>query len=394
MPLNKANISLRNNTTAGYNNVTDADGISEAQYNTSILEIAEFLGALGITDISGLQAALDARLESTDIDTFTKLGAITTDLVDNVISSIGGSITFVGSINAFMGNNGWTIQSGTNLFRVLTTGVSITGPLTNAIDRSASAVTLDYIQRAFVENALAPNVSTSVDVVISVASTNADVAFGGDTVSNAGSARAEVQLQANAGEIQVSEMYSFRYYYVEIVQDGTGGRSFAGWGAGGTTSYTFSGDIGASLLRTAANSITKYRLWKDHQDVVHVERLNENEVDNGINGLTIQTGTVSIPFLNSTIFRRYSLSLGENITVSFADAAFRTGYSIVVTVTGAARTIIWPTSVASVTSAVAAITGASWTAGTNTLILPVGIFELGIDFDGTNDLLKVVGPYE
>lgn len=240
---------------------------------------------------------------------------------------------------------------------------------------------------------LSPDVINLTAITISTAGENADVNFGASV--SAGNANATITLLENAGQFRVSALYNYRHYYVEVIQSGvTAGLTFTGWAAAPSTSFTFSGDIGTDLLNTAIGSITKFRLWGDNQNVIHVERLDENEFDNGINGLTIQTGTVSIPFLNSTKFRRYSLSLGEDVTVSFVDAAFRTGYSIVVTVTGASRAITWPSSVAAVTSAVAAITGASWVAGTNILTLPVGTFELGIDFDGTNDLLKVVGPYE
>lgn len=41
MSIDRSSISLRNNAATGFNNVTDADGISEIQYNSSIIEIVE-----------------------------------------------------------------------------------------------------------------------------------------------------------------------------------------------------------------------------------------------------------------------------------------------------------------------------------------------------------------
>lgn len=367
MPLNKANISLRNNTTAGYNNVTDSDGISEAQYNTSVLEIAEFLGQSGVS--TAIRQPPYATIAARNSDQA------------NVDVGIIVEVTDASADTTVVSGIAWYARTSTGWQKI----AAIEGFRENILIALANLASEVRVE-------LSPDVINAVNVTINTASENAAIAFGSGT--SAGNAAVNVTLNENAGQFQVSEMYQYRHYYVQVFQGITAGRTFAGWANAPSGSFTFAGDIATDELNTAAGEITKYRLWLDNQNVVHVERLDENEVSSGITALQIQTGAVAIPFLNTIKPLRYSLSLGEDITVTFVDAAFRTSFRIVVTVTGAARTITWPTSVAAVTSAVAAIPGASWTAGTNDLVLPVGIFELGFDFDKTNDLLKVVGPYE
>lgn len=107
------------------------------------------------------------------------------------------------------------------------------------------------------------------------------------------------------------------------------------------------------------------------------------------------SGTVTLNFNNT----RYPLSyvgrsISQNLTFAFSNANNRTSIKLSLEITGAARTFTFPSSVKAVTSAVSAITGASWNSTDQILTLPVGLFEVGIDFDGVNDFLKVVGPYE
>lgn len=369
MAINRSNISLRNNTTAGYNNVTDADGISETQWNSSVLEIAESIvdldrGIISYADI----AARDADQTNVDVG---RMVEVLDASADATVASGRAYYRRTGS--------GWNKISASEGFRENLGALALLSTVNLA--NLASEVRVE----------LSPDVINFVNITINTASENAAIAFGSGT--SAGDAKAIITLNENAGQFQVSQMFAYRHYYVEVIQGATAGRTFTGWAAGGGNMFTFSGDIGTNLLNTPIGAITKYRLWLDNQNVVHVERLDENEVDNGINGLTIQTGAVAIPFLNSIKFRRYSLSLGENITVSFSDASFRTSWKIFVTVTGAARNIIWPSTVLMPTNT-SNIMGVTWVTASKTLTLPVGQFEIAGDFDGTSDFVKVTDVYE
>ena len=111
-----------------------------------------------------------------------------------------------------------------------------------------------------------------------------------------------------------------------------------------------------------------------------------------IETLTSATNAVSINWNSLSRHREFSLTLNENTTVSFTNAANRSLYIIYLNITGASRTITLPAS-AVMPPDTSNITGVEWTTATNTLELPIGLFELAANFDGTNDYFKLAGPY-
>ena len=102
------------------------------------------------------------------------------------------------------------------------------------------------------------------------------------------------------------------------------------------------------------------------------------------------SNAISIDWNNESN-KYWILTVGENTTISFLNGDNRKEGVAIISVTGSDRSIIFPSTVKFSSSTVGAISGASWTTGTKTLLLPVGVYKIGMHFDGVSDLIDLAG---
>lgn len=135
------------------------------------------------------------------------------------------------------------------------------------------------------------------------------------------------------------------------------------------------------------------------QDIVYDQggflRITGSEITPAarITTLTSSTNATSMNFASDSGFKEFSLSLGEDTTISFSNATNRSSYKIFLTITGATRTITLPTG-SLMPASTSNSSDITWTSGTRQLALNVGSYELAADYNGTNDFWKITDRYE
>ena len=112
-----------------------------------------------------------------------------------------------------------------------------------------------------------------------------------------------------------------------------------------------------------------------------------------ITTLTSSTNATSMNFASDSGFKEFSLSLGEDTTISFSNATNRSSYKIFLTITGASRIITLPTG-SLMPRSTSTLQDINWNGANRQLTLPVGKFELAADYDGTNDFWKITDLYQ
>lgn len=178
---------------------------------------------------------------------------------------------------------------------------------------------------------------------------------------------------------------------LELVVD-IGGATFIGFTAtenGQSSTFQF---VDSKTTPTGLVYAADYSAGFTDRSLVDKAYVDPGTPAQRITALTSTANATSIDFESGSRFREFSLSLNEDTTISFANAASRSAFRIYLTITGATRTITLP-STSLMPSDTSNITGVTYTPASDTLALDVGLYELKNDFDGTNDLFAITSAY-